>query len=176
VPVTTGSDATGVSDHATALSTLYRTHRLALLRLAAFLTDDRSLAEDLVQDAFAVLHERWSTLADPAAAAGYLRSTVVNGARTAGRRRSRALRRFVPPDPAVLPAADFAVLLAEEHREVIVALRRLSRRQREVLVLRYWCELSEAEIAQTLCVSTGTVKATASRALDALERRLKVQR
>jgi RNA polymerase sigma factor (sigma-70 family) len=59
---------------------------------------------------------------------------------------------------------------------VIVALRRLPRRQREVLVLRYWCELSEAEIAQTLCVSTGTVKATASRALDALERHLKVQR
>ena len=61
-------------------------------------------------------------------------------------------------------------MLAEEHREVITALQGLAPRQREVLVLRYWSNLSEAEIAQTLEISQGTVKSTASRALVALER------
>lgn len=61
-------------------------------------------------------------------------------------------------------------MLAEEHREVIVALHTLAPRQREVLVLRYWSDLSEAEIARTLDISRGTVKSTASRALVALEK------
>ena len=61
-------------------------------------------------------------------------------------------------------------MLAEEHREVIEALQRLAPRQREVLVLRYWSDLSEAEIAETLSISRGTVKSTASRALVALEK------
>jgi RNA polymerase sigma factor (sigma-70 family) len=60
------------------------------------------------------------------------------------------------------------VLLAEEHRTVLTAVRRLPRRQREVLVLRYWAGLSEAEIADTLAVSRGTVKTCASRALTKL--------
>ena len=61
-------------------------------------------------------------------------------------------------------------MLAEEHREVIVALHALAPRQREVLVLRYWSNLSEAEIAAALGISQGTVKSTASRALAALEK------
>jgi RNA polymerase sigma factor (sigma-70 family) len=68
------------------------------------------------------------------------------------------------------------VLLAEAHQEVINALQRLTRRQREVLVLRYWSDLTEAQIADTLGVSRGTVKSTASRALDALGRHLEVPR
>jgi len=76
----------------------------------------------------------------------------------------------VPPAELAEPGADDAVMLAEEHREVMAALRRLPRRQREVLVLRYWSELSEVQIAQTLGISAGAVKSTASRGLDALER------
>jgi RNA polymerase sigma factor (sigma-70 family) len=68
------------------------------------------------------------------------------------------------------------VLLAETHQEVINALQRLTRRQREVLVLRYWSDLTEAQIADTLGVSRGTVKSTVSRALDALGRHLEVPR
>jgi RNA polymerase sigma factor (sigma-70 family) len=71
--------------------------------------------------------------------------------------------------------ADHAVL-AEEHREVIEALRRLAPRQREVLVLRYWSGLSELEIAEALGISRGAVKSTASRALDALEKLMEVSR
>jgi RNA polymerase sigma factor (sigma-70 family) len=68
------------------------------------------------------------------------------------------------------------VLLAEEHREVLAAMQQLAPRQREVLVLRYWSELTEAEIAEALGISRGAVKSTASRALDALEKIMEVSR
>jgi RNA polymerase sigma factor (sigma-70 family) len=95
------------------------------------------------------------------------------GARSAQRRQGIVRRHLRVAEPDALPPADFALLLAEEHREVVAALRRLPRRQREVLVLRYWANLDEAEIAETLRISRGTVKSTASRALDALENILK---
>jgi RNA polymerase sigma-70 factor (sigma-E family) len=156
-----------------AIAALYRSHRLSLLRLAAFLVDDRAIAEELVQDAFAALYQRWESLAGKSAAPSYLRATVVNGARSAQHRRGIVRRHLRDAGPDALPPADFAVLLAEEHREVVAALRRLPRRQREVLVLRYWANLGDAEIAEILGISPGTVKSTASRALDALENTLK---
>src|SRR5205814_5124975 len=106
---------------------------------------------------------RWETLASEDAAVGYLRTSVVNNARSVLRRR-RTVRRFPQPaaDWLTEPAADGGVLLAEEHREVIAALRTLPPRQREVIVLRYWSELTEAEIAKTLGISVGTVKSTAA--------------
>lgn len=156
-----------------AIAGLYRSHRLSLLRLAAFLVDDRAIAEELVQDAFAALYQRWGSLTDKSAAPSYLRTTVVNGARSAQRHQGIARRHLRVAEPDALPPADFALLLAEEHREVVVALRRLPRRQREVLVLRYWANLDEAGISQTLRISRGTVRSTASRALDALETTLK---
>jgi RNA polymerase sigma factor (sigma-70 family) len=75
-------------------------------------------------------------------------------------------------EPDHVDGADFHVLLSAEHREVLAALRQLPRRQQEVLVLRYWANLSEAEIAETLGVSRGTVKTCAARALATLEGRL----
>ena len=154
-------------DHA--VTDLYREQRLTLLRLAVFLVDDRGVAEDLVQDAFAQLYKRWHTLSDHGAAVGYLRTCVVNAARSVYRRRDTARRHLRVAEPDLTPDSDYALLLAEEHREVLEALRTLPRRQREVLVLRYWAELTEADIASTLNISRGTVKSTASRALDALE-------
>jgi len=148
---------------------LYLTHRLPMVRLAVLLVDDRASAEDVVQDAFAALHTRWSHLRDHHAAVGYLRVSVVNNARSLLRRR-RTARAYVPPDEGFEPGADDAALLAEEHREVLVALATLAPRQREVVVLRYWSDLSEADIAATLGISRGSVKSTASRALDALEK------
>jgi len=156
-------------DETPSFEALYLTQRLAMVRLAILLVDDLPSAEDVVQDAFAALHTRWAQLRDPHAAAGYLRTSVVNGARSTLRRR-RTARGYVPPPELAEPGADDAVLLAEEHREVLAALRRLPRRQREVLVLRYWSDLSEVQIAQTLGISTGAVKSAASRGLDALER------
>src|SRR5690349_8998392 len=155
-----------------ALIDLYRAQRLPLLRLAVLLTDDTGTAEDVVQDAFVALQRRWHAV-DPAAATGYLRTSVVNGVRTLYRRRRVARRHLSvagPEDDA--PSADLAVLLTEDQREVVAALRTLPRRQREVLVLRYWSELSEAEIAAALGIARGTVKSSASRGLAALQQHL----
>ncbi|GHB70285.1 hypothetical protein GCM10010377_71250 [Streptomyces viridiviolaceus] len=151
---------------------LYQHRRLHYVRLALLLVDDLPTAEDVVQDAFtAVFRRHGGTLAGLADPEAYLRTSVVNGARSVLRRR-RTVRAHVPERPVTVAPADEDVLLKEEHREVLAALRSLTRRQREVLVLRYWSHLSEAQIAETLGLSRGAVKSTASRALAALGRKL----
>lgn len=152
---------------------LYRSHRLPMVRLALLLVDDLDTAEDVVQDAFAALHRRWKSLASPDAAVGYLRVSVVNGSRSVLRRR-RTVRRNPTPDESVntVDGADAAALLADEHRAVLAAIRSLPNRQREVLVLRYWANLSEAQVADALGISIGAVKSNASRGRDAIATRI----
>jgi RNA polymerase sigma-70 factor (sigma-E family) len=151
------------------LSDLYRDHRMRMVRLAVLLVDDPSTAEDVVQEAFAGLHRHWSGLRDEAAAVGYLRTAVVNGSRSVLRRR-RTARDYVPPHQVNARSAESLAMLSAEHQAVVDALGTLPRRQREVLVLRYYGGLSEAEIADATGISRGTVKSTASRALDAVAR------
>ncbi|MFI2607870.1 RNA polymerase sigma factor [Kitasatospora sp. NPDC018619] len=154
------------------LTDLYHAHRLGLVRMAVLLVDHQDLAEDVVQDAFTQLYQRYGEeLDDLDNALGYLRTSVVNGARSMLRRR-RTAREYVPPHVADAPSAEDHAVLNDEHRRVLVALQELTPRQREVLVLRYWSDLSEAQIAETLGLSRGAVKSTASRALDALEKHL----
>jgi RNA polymerase sigma-70 factor (sigma-E family) len=159
---------------ASSIEELFRTQRLPLVRLAILLIGDRGSAEDVVQDAFLSVSSRLATLRSPDAAAAYLRVATVNNCRSHLRRRALSLRH--PPRVDVDRAGDSvldAVVLAEEHREVLALLPTLSRRQREVIVLRYWSGLSEAQIAQALGVSVGTVKTTASRALAQLSRKVR---
>ncbi|GAA1606822.1 MULTISPECIES: RNA polymerase sigma factor [Streptomyces] len=152
------------------VSGLYHAHRLGMVRLAVLLVDDLATAEDVVQDAFTALYRRHGEdIADVDNALGYLRTAVVNTSRSVLRRR-RTARAWTPPAPVDVPSAEERVVLDEAHREVLAALARLTPRRRQVLVLRYWAELSEAEIASTLGISRGAVKSNASRALDALER------
>lgn len=148
---------------------LFRDYRLSMVRLAILLVDDRESAEDVVQEAFAGLHRRWGSLSSDAVAVGYLRTSVVNGARSMLRRR-RTARNYTPHplDWTTEEAADASVLLADEHREVLAALHKLPARQREVIVLRYWSELTETQIAETLGISVGSVKSAASRGRDAI--------
>ncbi|MFI8438849.1 RNA polymerase sigma factor [Streptomyces sp. NPDC079020] len=154
------------------LAELYQARRLDMVRLALLLVDDLYTAEDVVQDAFAAVCRTHGTsldgLRDPGA---YLHTAVVNAARSVLRRR-RTARAYVPPHQGYGPSVDEGLLIAEEHRQVLDALAQLTLRQREVLVLRYWSELTEAQIAQTLGLSRGTVKSTASRALDVLGTKL----
>lgn len=158
----------GENDQAkTALPQLYAQERLNMVRLAAFLVDDRTTAEDVVQDAFSGLVKAWPNLRDDGAVRAYLRTSVVNRSRTALSRRRRA-RSVLPLHEPPPPNVDESLILAEEHREVLQALAGLPRRQREVLILRYWSGLSEADMSQTLGVSNGTIKSTASRGLAAL--------
>ena len=154
---------------------LYAAHRLRLVRLAVLLVDDLQTAEDVVHDVFAAFLARRPTLDDPDKALAYLRTSVINAARDKLRRR-RTARAYVPPHDAPADSTIESTLLAEEHREVIAALQQLAQRQREVLVLRYWSGSSEAEIAETLGITRGAVKSTASRALDALAKIMEVTR
>jgi RNA polymerase sigma-70 factor (sigma-E family) len=151
------------------LADLYQEHRMRMVRLAVLLVDDPSTAEDVVQEAFAGLHRHWSGLRDEAAAIGYLRTAVVNGSRSVLRRR-RTARDYVPPHQVNARSAESLAMLSAEHQAVVDALATLPPRQREVLVLRYYGGLSEAEIAEATGITRGTVKSTASRALDAVGR------
>lgn len=151
------------------LEDLYRTHRMRLVRLALLLVDEPATAEDVVQEAFAGLHRNWGGLRDAAAAIGYLRTAVVNGSRSVLRRRKTA-REYTPPHVANARSAESLAMLTAEHQAVVGALSQLPPRQREVLVLRYYGNLTEAEIAEAAGISKGTVKSTASRALEALQK------
>ncbi|MBN9098804.1 MAG: SigE family RNA polymerase sigma factor [Pseudonocardia sp.] len=151
------------------LADLYRDHRMRMVRLAVLLVDDPNTAEDVVQEAFAGLHRHWSGLRDEEAAIGYLRAAVVNGSRSVLRRR-RTARDYVPPHQVNARSAESLAMLTAEHQAVVDALATLPPRQREVLVLRYYGGLSEAEIAEATGITRGTVKSTASRALDAVGR------
>jgi RNA polymerase sigma-70 factor (sigma-E family) len=151
---------------------LYRARRLGLVRMAVLMVDDLATAEDIVQEAFAKLWRRHGAdlrgVDDPGA---YLTTAVLNAARSALRRR-RSARAYVLPRAGVAPAAEDLALLGEGDRDVLAALGELTIRQRQVVVLRYWSELSELEIADALRISRGTVKSTASRALTILREAL----
>ena len=135
-------------------------------------TGHRAPAEDVVQDVCEATWRRRSSVRDREHLIAYLRAGVVNRCRSAGRRRTVAARYLSLLRPTVehdhSPAADATVLATERRTEVLAALERLGDRQREVLVLRYWAELSEAEIADALSISRGTVKSTAHAALRRL--------
>src|SRR5919205_119492 len=146
-----------------------RRDRMRMVRLAVLLVDEASTAEDVVQEAFTGLHRHWAGLRDETAALGYLRTAVVNGSRSVLRRRKTA-RGYVPPHQANARSAESLAMLTTEHQAVVTALGQLPPRQREVLVLRYYGGMSEAEIADATGISRGTVKSTASRALDAVQR------
>lgn len=144
---------------------LFHSHFASMTRLAAMLGADDP--EDVAQEAFVRLHRRTRTLRDPHAAVGYLRTTVVNLTRS--RLRHLAVVRRSPMEPRPDAAsAEQDVVRREGNRELVDAMRRLSARHREALVLRYWLDLTEAEMADALGVSRGTVKSHVSRGLDAL--------
>ena len=151
------------------LADLYREHRMRMVRLAVLLVDDPLTAEDVVQEAFTGLHRHWSGLRDEAAAVAYLRTAVVNGSRSVLRRR-RTARDYIPPHQVNARSAESLAMLSAEHQAVVDALATLPPRQREVLVLRYYGGLSESEIADATGISRGTVKSTASRAMDTVAR------
>ncbi|GAA4979690.1 SigE family RNA polymerase sigma factor [Kineococcus glutinatus] len=166
-PVAPQDDDPRTWDADDAVSALYAAHWRRLVGLAVLLVHDRASAEECVQDAFVALHPRWRRLAEPDRALAYLRQSVVNRARDVLRHREVVARRRPLPDPEPEGPEELAVRSAE-HRLVLAALDALPLRQREVLVLRYSAELSEAEIATALGISRGAVKTHASRGMAAL--------
>jgi len=161
-----------VTEPAAPVTELFREHHLELVRLAVLMVSDLATAEDVVQDAFEQLHRRWRSLRKPSSALDYARSAVLNGCRPVLRRRLVARRhegRIALPAPH---GTDVAVAL-EQRTELIDAFRSLPRRQREVLALRYYLDMSVADVAATLRISEGAVRSTASRGLAALARILR---
>jgi RNA polymerase sigma-70 factor (sigma-E family) len=150
------------------LASLHREHYRSLVRLASLLVDEVGTCEELVQDAFVAVLSGHGAVRDPARAPAYLRSAVLNGARSHLRRREVRRRPRRLGAAATERSAESAALVADEHATVLAALRSLPDRQREVLALRYYLDLSEAEIAETLGIAPGTVKTHAQRGLAAL--------
>jgi RNA polymerase sigma-70 factor (sigma-E family) len=169
------SRVSGLPGAAEAVAELYAAHALGLIRLAVVMLGDRPAAEDVVQEAFCGLYRHWHGLSDSTNALAYVRSSVINGCRSALRRRVRQLTVVGAEQPGEADSAESEALLGEEHRQVLLAIRRLPSRQREALVLRYYLDLDEGEIAASMRVSRGTVKSTTSRALAALGRILEDQ-
>lgn len=160
-------------DADTAVDELYAAHYRQLVRLSMLLVRDRETAEEVVQDSFVAMHGRWRRLHDPDKAVAYLRQTVVNRSRSVLRRRGVERRHAPTYSPLEHPGADHDALAGERRSEVLDAMRALPTRQREVLALRYYLDLSEAEIADTLGISRGAVKSHASRGVASLRHLLK---
>ncbi|QXJ26477.1 SigE family RNA polymerase sigma factor [Actinomadura graeca] len=150
---------------------MYEEHQSGLIRMAVLLVGDRATAEDVVQDVFLRMQDRAPDLDDPGKLLAYVRAAVLNGCRMALRRRRMLWRHTQPHEPPVW-SAESAAMLGEQRREVMAALRRLPRRQREALVLRYYLDLSDDEVAGAMGVRPGTVRSTMVRALAALTREL----
>ena len=163
-----------VDDRWAALEALHREHYRRLVRLAVLLVDRPETAEELVQDAFVRLHralDRVEVEARPA----YLRSIVMNLARSRLRHRAVVRRHIEPPAPPA-PPADAAAHLHEDRTAVVAALRQLPRRQRECVVLRFYEDLTVPQIASTLGVSQGAVKSHLFRANQAMAVMLEAHR
>jgi RNA polymerase sigma-70 factor (sigma-E family) len=156
-----------------AITVLFRREHARLVAYARLLVDDVPTAEDVVQDAFGGLHRHWAGLSDEHKALSYLRTAVVNGARSQLRRR-RTVLAFRPARPDDEPSAEALAVRHEQHRLVLAGLAKLPLRQREVLVLRYFFDLTEAQIADELAISKGSVKQHASRGIAALSTRVGV--
>jgi RNA polymerase sigma-70 factor (sigma-E family) len=173
-PGTPGEHAPARDDAGAAVTALFRDHHLELVRLALLMVGDLATAEDVVQDAFERLHGRWRGLRDPASGLAYARSSVLNGCRSVHRRAAVARKhaaRLAQPEDGGPGAADVGHA-ASDRGELAAALHALPRRQREVLVLRFYLDLDAAGIAAVLRISQSAVRSTTSRGLAALARTL----
>jgi RNA polymerase sigma-70 factor (sigma-E family) len=146
---------------------LYSQHYRALVRLAALLVRDTPTAEEVVQDSFVAMHDGWQRLRDTEKALAYLRQAVVNRSRSVLRHRTVVDKNLQKAAPD-MPSAEHGALVLLERSAVVAALRGLPDRQREAIVLRYYADLSEAEIATAMGISRGAVKSHTARGMTAL--------
>ena len=172
-----GRDLATEPTRAELLEVLFRRHYADLLRLAVVMLGNREAAEDAVQEAFVSLHRNWRSMRDPQAAEAYLRSAVLNRSRSWVRR--QATQRAARPLTLVREhqeSAEDTTVARDQVGSLVAAMRTLARRQRDVLACRFVLDLSIAETAQLLGISSGSVKAHAHRGLQALQQRIEVTR
>ncbi len=153
---------------------IYHGEYKSLVRLAVLLVHDAPTAEEVVQDAFEAMHHAWRRLRDSDKALSYLRQAVVNRSRSVLRHRTVIDRNAPKPAPDE-PSAEQGALALIERSAVVAALRTLPDRQREAIVLRYYADLSEADIAATMGISEGAVRSHTARAMATLTALLESQ-
>ncbi len=149
------------------LGSLHAEHFPALVGLAGLLLRDRGAAEDVVQEGFADVYRAWHRIREPDRVLSYVRSAVLNRARNRLRRR-RLAARMVPWVATADGSPEDGALSGDRRARLLAALDALPRRQREVVVLRFYAELSERETGEALGISVGSVKTHLHRALRAL--------
>ena len=163
----TGTPAAGARDADQAVAALYNAHYRSLVRLAVLLVRDVAAGEEVVQDSFIAMHGAWPQLRDTEKALSYLRQSVVNRSRSVLRHRMVVDKNAPKPAPD-MPSAEQGALSLLERSAVIAALRTLPLRQREALVLKFYADLSEAQIATAMGISRGAVKSHTARGVAAL--------
>jgi RNA polymerase sigma-70 factor (sigma-E family) len=161
------SNGSHAIDADTAITEIYGAHYRSLVRLATLLVHDIATAEEVVQDSFVALHAGLHRLRDSEKTLSYLRAAVVNRSRSVLRHRV-VVDRNAPKPPPDMPSAEHGALALIERSSVVAALRSLPCRQREVVVLRFYGDLSEAQIASAMGITRGAVKSHTSRAMAAL--------
>ncbi len=161
-------------DATRAVTAIYSTHYRSLVRLAVLLVRDVATAEEVVQDSFISMHSAWRRIRDSEKALSYLRQSVVNRSRSVLRHRV-VVDRNAPKAAPDMPSAEQGALSLLERSAVISALRRLPPRQREALVLKYYADLSEAQIATTMGISRGAVKSHTARGMASLRTVLEME-
>jgi RNA polymerase sigma-70 factor (sigma-E family) len=161
-------------DAARAVTAIYTTHYRSLVRLALLLVRDVDTAEEVVQDSFIAMHAAWLKLRDPEKALSYLRQSVVNRSRSVLRHRM-VVEKNAPTQAPDMPSAEQGVISLQERSAVVAALRTLPPKQREALVLKYYADLSEAQIAAAMGISRGAVKSHTARGQAALRVVLEIE-
>lgn len=151
------------------LVAMFRQEGPSLVRLARIFTDDRNAAEDLVQEAFIRFYRNAHRVRDRSRSPSYLRSIVLNLARDHNRRGLLSLRHEQTSVLEPTESVDEQVFRTQSHADLVAALGELSNRQRDCLVLRYYLELSDSEVAETLGISPNSVKTHVRRGLAGLE-------
>ncbi|HTV99084.1 MAG TPA: sigma-70 family RNA polymerase sigma factor [Streptosporangiaceae bacterium] len=144
--------AAAARDASAAVTDLYAAHYRSLVGVAALLLRDQAVAEQVVQDAFVAMHTGWRRVRDSDKALSYLRRSVIDGSRSALAHGAVAGRTPTLP----------------EHAAMVDALDRLPLRQREALVLRFYADMSPAQIASAMGISPGAVEGHTARALSSL--------
>lgn len=169
-------DSNGQAEHVTAdvvttdLPALYDKHYRSLVRLTSMYVGDRETSEEIVQDAFVKLMSGRYRF-EPGKEGPYLRSIVLNGARSTLRKR-KVRRAKKPEPPGPVASAEVGGVNLIERERMLELVRSLPKKQADVLILRYYLDLSEKEIAETLGIAPGSVKSHAHRGLSKLNARL----
>ena len=167
--------AHGMAEADLAITAMYDTEYRSLVRMSAVLLGDVASAEEIVQDSFIAVHAAWRGLRDIDKGVHYLRRTVMNRSRSLLRHRV-VVDKHMPASEPDMPSAEQVAIAALQRAAVVAALRTLPARQREALVLRFYLDLSEEQVAAAMQISQGAVKSHTARGKAALRSLLEPER